>query len=172
MSQTNNRRSTPAANPHDETTVLPVVDNPRDTQYPVMGLPGVEDLVAAKQAIANGEHQGTPLFHQLVTQRQGTDFEAFLHDLIHREAPEIMRKAGEYGSNSLAQMGHMFGRMGGRQLNEAEALEMGCFVYAFGKIERIQDAILKGKTPSDDTIKDAWVYLGMMMHIREFKTWP
>lgn len=93
-------------------------------------------------------------------------------DLADREAPTIQAKAAEYGSNSLAQMGHLFARAQARGVTEAEALEIGSFVYAFGKLQRVGDALLQGKLPSEDTWKDLAIYSAMAMYIRETGQWP
>lgn len=92
--------------------------------------------------------------------------------LVDAEAPTIAAKAAEYGSNSLAQMGHMFARAQGRGVTEAEALEIGAFIYAYGKLQRVGDAILHGKLPSVDTWKDLSIYASMAMYVREKGQWP
>lgn len=93
-------------------------------------------------------------------------------DLVDKEAPTIQAKANEYGSNSLAQMGHLFARAQGRGTTEAEALEIGSFIYAYGKLQRVGDAILQGKLPSTDTWKDLAIYSSMSLYIRETGQWP
>jgi hypothetical protein len=93
-------------------------------------------------------------------------------DLADKEAPTIQAKANEYGSNSLAQMGHLFARAQGRGVTEAEALEIGSFIYAYGKLQRVGDSILQGKLPSTDTWKDLAIYSSMSLYIRETGQWP
>lgn len=92
--------------------------------------------------------------------------------MVDKEAPTIQAKAEEYGSNSLAQMGHMFARAQGRGVTEAEALEIGSFIYAYGKLQRVGDALLHGKLPSTDTWKDLSIYASMSLYIRENGQWP
>lgn len=89
-------------------------------------------------------------------------------------APTIQRKAEEYGSNSLAEMGRVFARARGvdHAIADAEALEIGCMIYAKGKLERVVDAMLKGRLPSTDTWMDLMVYSAMAQFVREHKRWP
>lgn len=100
------------------------------------------------------------------------NFHRWWADLVDSEAPTIAAKATEYGSNSLAQMGHLFARAQGRGVTEAEALEIGSFIYAYGKIQRVGDALLQGKLPSADSWKDLAVYSTMALYIRDRGQWP
>lgn len=100
-------------------------------------------------------------------------FHLWWRSLVDEAAPTIQRKAGEYGSNSLAEMGRMFARAQGRdRIEDHEALEIGCMVYAKGKLERVLDAMLQGRLPSIDTWHDLGVYASMAQYIRENKRWP
>lgn len=100
------------------------------------------------------------------------NFHRWWAEMVDREAPTIAAKAAEYGSNSLAQMGHLFARAQGRGVTEAEALEIGSFIYAYGKLQRVGDSILHGKLPSTDTWKDLSIYASMSLYIREHGQWP
>jgi hypothetical protein len=100
------------------------------------------------------------------------NFHRWWAEMVDREAPTIAAKAAEYGSNSLAQMGHLFARAQGRGVTEAEALEIGSFIYAYGKLQRVGDSILHGKLPSTDTWKDLSIYSSMSLYIREHGQWP
>lgn len=101
------------------------------------------------------------------------DFHGWWSALVDESAPTIQRKAAEYGSNSLAEMGRMFARAQGRApIDDHEALEIGCMVYAKGKIERVLDAMLKGSLPSTDTWLDTMIYAAMAQFIRQHKRWP
>jgi len=92
---------------------------------------------------------------------------------VDNAAPTIQRKAAEYGSNSLAEMGRTFARAQGRgHIEDHEALEIGCMFYAKGKIERVLDAMLQGTLPSADTWGDTMIYAAMASYIREFRRWP
>ena len=100
------------------------------------------------------------------------NFHCWWAELVDKEAPTVAAKAAEYGSNSLAQMGHLFAKAQGRGISEAEALELGTFIYAYGKLQRVGDALLQGKLPSVDTWKDLSIYSSMAMYIRENGQWP
>lgn len=99
-------------------------------------------------------------------------FTAWWAAKVQELAPTIQHKAEEYGSNSLAQLGHLFARAQGRTVPEAEALEIGCFLYAYGKMQRVGDALLAGKLPSSDSWLDAGIYSFMSAYIRECGAWP
>lgn len=99
-------------------------------------------------------------------------FTSWWRTLVSCEAPVIARKAQEYGSNSLAAMGRLYARGQGREVEPAEALELGCAVYMYGKVQRVADAMINGKSASRDTILDTMVYAAMMLFIRESKRWP
>lgn len=100
-------------------------------------------------------------------------FELWWAKLVRENAPTIQRKAEEYGTNSLMEMGRLFARANGRPvIDDVEAVQLGCFVYAFGKVQRVMDAMLKGVLPSEDTVKDTMIYMAMSMYAREFKAWP
>lgn len=108
---------------------------------------------------------------ELDSQREG--FHAWWVAQVDDAAPTIQRKAAEYGSNSLAEMGRMFARAQGRdRIEDAEALEIGCMIYAKGKLERVLDAMLKGRLPSTDTWHDLGVYATMAQYIRQHNRWP
>lgn len=85
----------------------------------------------------------------------------------------VHRKAEEYGSNSLAQIGRMYARARGRDvIEDPEALEIGCAVYAYGKMERVMDALLRDRLPSIDTWYDLMIYAAMAQYIRTNRRWP
>jgi hypothetical protein len=96
----------------------------------------------------------------------------WFHAWVDANAPTIAAKAEEYGTNSLVEMGRIFARGQGREIEEREAVEIGCFLYVYGKVQRVADAMLKGKTPSFDTWSDTLVYASMAMFARETGRWP
>lgn len=101
------------------------------------------------------------------------DFAAWAHGWVEDNAPAIAAKAREYGSNSLAAEGRLFARACGRDsIPYAEAIEIGCMVYAYGKIERVIDAMLRGELPRIDSWHDPAVYSMMAMFTRSKGTWP
>ena len=101
------------------------------------------------------------------------DFETWWINLVAEHAPTIQAKAEEYGTNSLVEVGRLYARARGRdQIEPAEAIELGCAVYAYGKIQRVIDACLKDRLPSEDTWRDAMVYAAMALYTREHGRWP
>lgn len=84
----------------------------------------------------------------------------------------LLPKAAEYGSNSLQRVGEVLARVAGRVPTSAEALELGCYFYALGKMERWTDAVLRGEQPSTDTLLDLEVYCRMVRRIRDAGDWP
>lgn len=89
-----------------------------------------------------------------------------------KDAEMVVPKSVEYGSNSLEQVGRKMAQLQGREVTKAEALELGCWSYAIGKMERWTDAVMRGETPSIDTLVDLGVYTTMARRIREVGDWP
>lgn len=115
------------------------------------------------------EPEPTPLENLL----QDPGFAKWWTRYIDDTAPEIEHKATTYGSNSLKQVGMLIPRAKDRRYTStAEALEMGCFIYAYGKMERVADAILRGELPNEDSWHDLMVYAAMALYIRETGAWP
>lgn len=104
--------------------------------------------------------------------KEGMDFHDWWVAMADREAPTIQRKAEEYGTNSLVEMGRLYARAQGREITDLEAIEIGCFLYAYGKIQRVADALLKGKSPNVDSWHDLTIYSLMVQFSREKGTWP
>lgn len=88
------------------------------------------------------------------------------------EAAAVVPKAVEYGSNSLMQLGRMQARLQGREVADAEALELGCWINLVQKVERWSDAVLRGDRPSEDTMFDIGVYTRMAQRVRDVGGWP
>lgn len=108
-------------------------------------------------------------------QRQIAELEKWWHDQSAREAEAVVPKAHEYGSNSLLKMGLLVARLQSRDpatVSDEEALELGCFIYSYGKMLRWEDAVLRQERPSDDTLHDIGVYTKMAQRIRYAGTWP
>ena len=103
-----------------------------------------------------------------------TEFATWWHQQVDQHGPTIQAKAEDYGSHSLASMGRVFMRARGDQptYDEAEALEIGCALYAYGKMQRVMDALFKGHRPSDDTWHDLAVYATMARYIKQQERWP
>lgn len=127
-------------------------------------VPTVAQEIPAEQPTADNE---------AAWNAENVGFHLWWQELVNNTAPTIQQKAHEYGSNSLAEMGRMFARAQGRPvIEDAEALEIGCMIYAKGKLERVLDAMLKGRLPSTDTWHDLAVYASMAQYIRETGGWP
>lgn len=109
-------------------------------------------------------------------ERGPRDLETWWREWSAKDAPEVTRKAREYGSNSLQEQGRLLAELRGWDDGDiksvGELLELGCFDYAHGKMQRIKDAILRGELPSEDTWRDLAVYALMVLRIRDCGTWP
>lgn len=85
--------------------------------------------------------------------------------------PVVEEKSYVYGSNSLAKKGHRFAKAVGQNVTFAQALELGCEQYLVEKSDRVEDAILRGQLPTEDTLVDAAVYALMALFIRQHGHW-
>lgn len=93
-------------------------------------------------------------------------------DRAEEESRTVIPKAVAYGSNSLLQLGRKMAQLKGRLVSDEEAMELGCWVYAVGKIERWTDAVMRGERPSDDSLYDLGIYVKMVQRIRDAGSWP
>ena len=85
----------------------------------------------------------------------------------------VAPKAVEYGSVELEEMGAALARMMGRSdLSAARRVELACWFYAMGKMQRWTAAVTRGEFVSDDTLTDLGVYTLMVRRAREAGTWP
>jgi len=72
----------------------------------------------------------------------------------------VAPKAVEYGSVELEEMGAALARMMGRSdLSAARRVELACWFYAMGKMQRWTAAVTRGEFVSDDTLTDLGVVL-------------
>lgn len=94
------------------------------------------------------------------------------YDVADREIGQTVKKAIEYGSTDLIDIGLMLARTMKRTVNEEEAAELGIFFYLIGKLARWQSAIERGDRPSDDTLMDLGVYVRMAQRVRSAGGWP
>jgi len=85
--------------------------------------------------------------------------------------PQAEAKAVQYGSNSLAKKGHRFAAAVGQRVNQGQALELGVAQYTAEKADRIEDAILRGQLPTEDTWVDVAIYALMAQYIRQYGRW-
>jgi hypothetical protein len=138
------------------------------------GVPTPEEVQAAVAEFSrrHGDWLTHMKEHLTETPTVDPDFEDWWSDLVADLAPMIGAKAKEYGSNSLAEMGRLYARGQGREVDTPEALAIGCYVYAYGKMQRVADSMIRGAEPSEDTLKDTMIYMAMAMFIRQYKHWP
>lgn len=102
---------------------------------------------------------------------QALGFQEFAEKWIAAVVPMVEAKAREYGSNSLAQKGRRYARAQGRTVSDQEALLLGCFQYSAEKLDRVEDAALRGLPASQDTLTDLAVYSMMALYIRKLGHW-
>lgn len=99
-------------------------------------------------------------------------FDEWVARWVAEHIPTAMEKAQTYGSNSLAKKGTRFAAAGGRgSVSKATALELGVAQYVAEKADRIEDAILRGQLPGNDTWVDVAIYALMAQYIRSQGTW-
>ena len=104
--------------------------------------------------------------------KPGPGFATWITDYLGDHLNTVEAKAKAYGSNSLAEMGHMFTRAQGRTVADFVALEIGCYLYAYGKMQRVADAMIRGEQPGEDSWHDVLIYTAMALYIRDQKRWP
>lgn len=93
--------------------------------------------------------------------------------MVELLAPAIQEKARQYGTNSLVEVGRLYARAQGRDpIGQVEAIEIGCMMYAYGKMQRVVDAMQRGELPSTDTWHDLMVYSAMAQFARAHGRWP
>lgn len=91
----------------------------------------------------------------------------------HQDMTMVAPKAVEYGSVELEEMGTALARMMGRtDPLPAYRVELACWFYAMGKMQRWTAAITRGETASTDTLTDLGVYTLMVRRARQAGTWP
>lgn len=87
------------------------------------------------------------------------------------EAVATVRKAREYGSTELKYAGHVLASLGGREVSDAEAIELQCLQYCLGKLGRWVAAARRHDRVSDDSLFDLGVYVRMVQYTRKHGTW-
>lgn len=93
-------------------------------------------------------------------------------DRAEEEVRRTVPKAVEYGSHSLTQLGRTLAQLQGREVDDEEALELGCWINAVQKMGRWTDSVMRGERCSDDSIYDLGVYVRMTQRIRDSGGWP
>ena len=91
--------------------------------------------------------------------------------LARAEIDQTIPKAIEYGQQSLINLGNQLAQLQGRQVTDPEAMELACWSYLNGKLQRFNDAVINGKQVSDDTLLDLGVYVRMIQIIRKTGSW-
>lgn len=128
---------------------------------------GVTRSASGRHTLARCDVIARESVHELIGWWQGQAAE---------EAAALADKVVEYGGEGraldLIDLGRMIASIGGREVNEAEAQEIGCAMYAYGKMGRIIVAIREGRRPSDDSWYDLGVYARMAQRIRAVGGWP
>jgi hypothetical protein len=107
-----------------------------------------------------------------LTEILDNSFAEWWHEYIDEVAPAVAEKARNYGTNSLEQIGSLIPTARGDRADLPTSLEIGCFVYAYGKMQRVADAVLRGDSPAEDSWHDLMVYCAMALYIRHERRWP
>ncbi len=99
-------------------------------------------------------------------------FQEFAEKWLAEHLPMVEHKAREYGSNSLQRKGERYMRAQGRTAEHpVQALEIACFQYIAEKLDRVEDAAIRGLPASTDTWTDIAVYALMANYIRATGRW-
>jgi len=99
-------------------------------------------------------------------------FDEWVARWVADHIPTAMEKAATYGSNSLAKKGQRFAAArGDGGVATKTALELGVAQYVAEKADRIEDAILRGQLPGNDTWVDVAIYALMAQYIRQTGSW-
>ena len=93
-------------------------------------------------------------------------------ELAEAEIERVVPKALEYGATDLLDLGLELARCMDRMVSDAEAIELGIYVYLRGKVARWTAAITEGREVSDDTLHDIGVYVRMAQRVRVAGGWP
>lgn len=93
-------------------------------------------------------------------------------ELGHKDAQLVTQKYQEYGNTALLEVGQQLADVMGREVNKAEAQELGIWFFMVGKMARWKTALLRGVSPSKDTLDDLAVYATMARRVHEKGGWP
>lgn len=86
---------------------------------------------------------------------------------------KIAPKIDNYGSMDLEIFGAVLNRMMGKPTDNAAAnIELGCTVYALGKMCRLLAGYADGVVPNIDSAFDSEQYMIMLQRARETGSWP
>ena len=97
-------------------------------------------------------------------------------DTAHDEIFPLTKKMVEYGGNGraidLIEIGRNLARLSKRDVDDAEATELGIYFYLLGKMGRWTAAVQEGRRVSDDTLHDIAIYTKMVQRTRQKGAWP
>ena len=93
-------------------------------------------------------------------------------ETARQEVEKVAPKAVEYGSTDLLWIGRTLAFILDRDVTDEEAVELGIYFYAEGKMARWRDAIKRAARVSDDTLHDTGVYVRMAQRNRAVGGWP
>lgn len=99
------------------------------------------------------------------------DLRAWWETTSEHDLEDTVPKAVAYGSESMVEYGRTLGRLSGRRLTDAEALEWAIFAYMQGKMGRWLAALQRGERCDADTLKDLTVYSLMARKVQDTGMW-
>lgn len=107
-------------------------------------------------------------------ERLASELEGWWAKLAQADMEVAVPKAIEYSATDLDMLGRWMADLLGIELPDQPGIEveLACMFYLFGKIARALGAYRDGRRPSDDTIRDARIYLIMLTRARETGGWP
>lgn len=94
------------------------------------------------------------------------------HDEIYPLTAKIVEYGGQGRAIDLIEIGRNLGRLQKREINDAEATELGIYFYLLGKMGRWTAAVQNGTPVSDDTLHDIAIYTKMVQRTRQVGAWP
>jgi hypothetical protein len=108
------------------------------------------------------------------TEQLASELEGWWTKLAQADMEIAVPKAVEYSSTDLDLVGRWMAGLLGIKLPDEPGIEieLACMFYLFGKMARALGAYRDGRRPSDDTIRDARIYLTMLTRARETGGWP
>lgn len=127
--------------------------------------------VKPKEAKPITEIANIPLITVPTPEAIEEDLRAWWETTGEHDLEETVPKAVAYGSESMVEYGRTLGRLSGRRLTDAEALEWAIFAYMQGKMGRWLAALQRGERCDGDTLKDLTVYSLMARKVRETGMW-
>lgn len=125
----------------------------------------------SKEAKPITEIANIPLIKVPTPEAIEEDLRAWWETTSEHDLEETVPKAVAYGSESMVEYGRTLGRLSGRRLSDAEALEWAIFAYMQGKMGRWLAALQRGERCDADTLKDLTVYSLMARKVQDTGMW-